>query len=202
VVISLVALAAIASNVNYLGHASERFGRETERVRGGLSAIELTRESISPSFTLGHSMVGTGLAPVAAGPYLDALDDFGHSPAYTEAELAAAPAKARIAADRTFAAALGVALEDTDEAASSDDCTAIRGSAKPVVVPVGSGLWIDVASGKNLRVRVARYGKEFSFIVGRLVPGERVILEIPPDLSAQPWRAEFAGDVEARVCAA
>jgi hypothetical protein len=69
------------------------------------------------------------------------------------------------------------------------------------VLPVGSGLWIDVGSGQNLRVRVARYGKEFSFIVGRLRPSERAILEIPPDLSAQPWRAELAGDVEARACA-
>ena len=49
------------------------------------------------------------LGIVDAGSYFSAIDAFG-SPAYTPDELAAAPDAARVAADRVFAAALGLGL--------------------------------------------------------------------------------------------
>ena len=85
-----------------------------EQQRGGLAALELTRGEVADDFELTEENSGVDyLGIVDAASYFSAIDEFG-SPAYTPDELAAAPDSARVAADRVFAAALGLGLTDAD----------------------------------------------------------------------------------------
>ena len=194
-------VAALASNADHFGHASNRFARAADREEGGLTAIELAREHVSPGFALTRPMIGTGFAPVSAGPYLDAVDDYGNSPALTEAQLARASQAAKTAADRTFRAAYGIHLEP--RSAPTAACRRLEATGNPATVEVPpEGLEITAARGgefAGVRVGIARFARGFSITVGRVPAGETAVLAIPADDAARPWRVELT-PAPARVC--
>jgi hypothetical protein len=196
IVMLLVAAAAIASSANFLGQAANRYERKGELERAGLAAIELTRDSIDSSFALTPKVVRTGWAPVSAGPYLAALDRYGGAPAYASDELRTAPQYARVAADRTLAAALDLKLRPARPPAESTSCrTVAAGSTAGVPLPAGGGI-IDPGNASAV-VRLGRFSGSFPVKLGT-VEGRPADLAIPRDGSTRPWLARF--DAAVRIC--
>ena len=108
-------VAAVASNGLFL-HEASKATRSTEIVRADLTAMEIARETVDPSFFLDEEFADTGFAYIDAGSYFSAVDDFG-SPAYTIDELRESSEAARFAADKVLLNALRVAIEPVPRSA-------------------------------------------------------------------------------------
>ena len=109
--IVVVAAAAALANASRLRDAAHGLEGIAQQQRGGLAALELTRDEVDPELELTEENSDVDyLGLLDAGSYLSAADEDG-SPAYSPQELETAPEAARIAADKVFGAALALRLE-------------------------------------------------------------------------------------------
>lgn len=194
-VFAVVGVATLA-NFSQLREMAAGLADIGKQERGGLAALELTRGVVAPDFVLTEKNSGVDyLGLVDAGSYFSAIDSYG-SPAYTSAELAAAPEVGRVAADKVFAAALGLAPARAGESAGGPCVTAAPGA--PVELSPGGAL-LRAESGTP-RVHLRRYATEsFPVDAGRVSGSGRVSLAIPEDGSTEPWELEPSGGT-ALVC--
>lgn len=218
IVITVIAGAAIVSNMSYLWQARNSYLLTSELERAGLAAIEIARDTVDPGFRLDPKFVDTAYVYVSASVYLPAVDDYG-SPAYTPEELVAVPEHARVAADKTLAGALrltftrgrgsgvspGPAPAAVGETAVISDgaCVMVDGAAEaPAIIslPPG-GAQIEARGEGQTAVRLRRYaGGSFPVNGGTLEGGGSAELAIPLDRATEPWEAEFTGSQRVRVC--
>ena len=200
-VIAILAMGAIvvASSAAYLGHAANRYERQGELERAGLTAIELTRDSVTPDFALRQGFVGSGWAPIQAGPYLTALDAHGGSLGLSESELRRAPLYVRSATDRTVAAAHGIAPTPASQVTPATSCTLADASSRPVTVQLPSGGARLDPLGGSADIAIGRFANVLPVEVGVIGPAP-VDLVIPPDRAARPWQLRVASGARVRVC--
>jgi len=217
----VVVAASVASNSLFLHEAYESYASSTEIVRGNLTALEITRNTVDPAFFLEEEFADTGFDHIDAGSYFAAVDDFG-SPAYTVAELRESGGPARFAADKVLLNALRMALEPAPAS------TVPAAGAKPAdpnaegVAPVPKGGCVSVPAGGespllslppggvviNAGARPVTDIQMRRFATGRVFPvdfqtgigaGEALALPIPVDLSTVPWKMQLEGGA-ATVC--
>lgn len=195
----VVVVAAVASNGLFMNEAANSYKHSTGIIRADLTAMEIARETVDPSFFLDEEFADTGLAYIDAGSYFAAIDEFG-SPAYTIAELQDSPAEARFAADKVLLNALRVAIEPIPRSAvPAEGCVTV--GSRPLALPPGG---VVVAAGPdsvtNIKMRRFATGREFpvDFQTG-VAPGEAVAIPIPTDLSDVPWKMQLEGGA-ATVC--
>ena len=171
-VIAILAMGAIvvASSAAYLGHAANRYERQGELERAGLTAIELTRDSVTPDFALRQGFVGSGWAPIQAGPYLTALDAHGGSLGLSESELRRAPLYVRSATDRTVAAAHGIAPTPASQVTPATSCTLADASSRPVTVQLPSGGARLDPLGGSADIAIGRFANVLPVEVGVIGP--------------------------------
>jgi hypothetical protein len=199
-VIAVLAGVAIVSNASFLWQARNSYLRTSELEQAGLTAVELARDTVDPSFMLAPDLVDTGYVYVSAERYLSALDAYGHSPAYSEDELIAAPAPARDAADKTLAAALRLGFTP-DAGVSGGNCVQPAGPLEGVDVPAG-GAWIDNPTDRPADVKLRRYADGYRINVATLAPHTSGAFAIPADRGTAPWQLAVAdGSSTVRVCA-
>jgi len=196
-----VVAAAVASNILFLHESYESYARTSRLERADLAAVEIARDTVAPGLILSEDIADTGYVPVDAGSYLSARDAFG-SPAYTEAELEAAPEEARIPADKVLAAALGVELEPGGAPRSLKGCRTVRsGSANAATVTLPTGGASLRPGDSPVEVNLGRFAQAFPVKLGSLTPGAWGTLAIPADRSTRPWRAQLSGPGAVTVCA-
>jgi hypothetical protein len=190
----VVVLAAIASNGLFLHEAYKSYARSTEIVRADLTAMEIARETVDPSFFLEEEFADTGFAHIDAGSYFSAVDEFG-SPAYTIKELQASSAEARFAADKVLLNALRVGVEQVPRSAvHTGDCVEAPAS-QPIPVPPGGA--VVVAGDRAVTdIKMRRFADPgevpVDFQTG-VAPGKAVAIPVPTDLSAVPWKLQLEG---------
>lgn len=198
-----VVVAAVASNGLFLHEAYRSYLSTTELIRADLTAMEIARDTVDPSFFLDEEFADTGFAYIDAGSYFSAVDEFG-SPAYTIEELQASPEAARFAADKVLLNALRVAVEPVSRSSlPTDDCAVVRGGedSQPLRVPPG-GVTIAAGAEPVTAIRMRRFSDGPGFPVDfqtRVAPGEAVAIPIPTDLSTVPWKMQLEGGA-ATVC--
>ncbi len=166
------------------------FLQRSDHVRASLTAIDLLgRDRVDAKFEI---------APLAApfleaGHWFDALDGLRGNPAYTLAQLAAAPPDARAFADDTLVRAGGLALGPA--AALGGPCRRLSASG---VVPA-SGVRVQATSNKPLTISARRFGEDW-IVVGVLpiAPGRAVDLRPLTDNSPLPYRVQAPG--AASIC--
>ncbi len=193
---------AVASNINYLDQSYRVYRSTSEIERADLAALDIARGVVGDGFVLSEEVAHTAYVRIDAGPYFSAADAFG-SPAYSEAELAAAPEPAREAADSVLAAALGLAVSSEPDLAG-ESCVpapAEPGGATVVDVPPG-GAVVEAPADAAATLRLRRFADRFTIGAGTLAPGDAEGIRIPPDNSARPWQLELETTGTARVCAA
>ena len=200
----VVVAASVASNGLFLHEAYKSYADSTEIVRGNLTALELARDTVDPSFYLEEEFADTGFDHIDAGSYFAAVDDFG-SPAYTIDELQASAEPARFAADKVLLNALRVQLEPIPRSAvPNGDCVTVEPS-RPFAVPPG-GVAIAAGAKPVTDIQMTRFATPadgsplpVDFQSG-INPGEATRLAIPPDQSDVPWKLTLEGG-PATVCA-
>jgi hypothetical protein len=199
-----VTLLAIGPNLVVLKDGRDFFADQTVFTRSDTAAIEIARRTVSPGFELAPGFSGTGsLINIFAGPYLEAVDEYG-SPAYTQAELASAPAEGRRAADVVLSQALALKTvtrpETYDFGALPENCVALLDSEREVRLDPGQTR-IEVAPGPEAHLSLRRFATgEFPVQLAPL-PGESTTaLTIPRDESPRPWYLHVEAEQAVRVC--
>ena len=201
-------LVAAGATAIALGHMSFRdgttvFENVSDSVRADLAAAERTSEA-NPNHVLSAF---PWLLPVSTVDYLAAVDDYGGSPAFSEAELLSASTPARASADNVFSSALGLRLEFTPPgrlpaAPSEPGCRTVPASAGgQTPIEFGPGR-VDMAGAgaEGTRVLLTRYSLDaYSVDLGTL-PSQPVTLEVPADRSSQPWLLGLKGEGPVVVC--
>ncbi len=197
---------AIGPSLTILYDGSKIQEQQSVLTRADTAAIEIARSRVDPDFQLTEEVAGTpSLVNIYAGKYLEAVDEYG-SPAYSQAELAAAPELGRRQADIVLANALALSTV-TDVGAystapASGDCvlTGDGDGAAEVRVPPGKTT-IAVPPGPRAEFVLRRFATEGFPVTTEGAPGDSVtVLRVPPDASPRPWRLHVEAEQTVRVC--
>lgn len=200
----VVVLAAIPNTIK-LEEGEDWLREQTVLTRSDLAAIEIARRTVDPGFHLTLEVAGTSaLIDIQAGNYLEAAEEHG-SPAYTQAELAAAPEEGREQADIVLSQALPLSTESGVEAGGSRaGCATVPPGDDEQEVPLDlrPGVTrIEVPPGEDAELNLRRFATdEFPIPTEDAPAGEVTVLEIPADESTRPWRMEVEADRPVRVC--
>jgi len=196
----VIAGLATAANLSTLHQTYNSYRGATAIVRSDLAALEISRDQVDPGFVLTpENSDFEYFGYVVAGPYLSAADKFG-SPAYSEAQLAAAPESARIAADKVLAAALPISFEPGPSTAAQG-CRALTpsGGGTGVVTLPSSEVTLRAARGVRAELRLRRFASAaYPVHVATLRGAGR--LDIPGDRSRRPWELQASATGKVTVC--
>jgi len=197
-----VAVAASLANVSRLKDAAHGLDGIAQQQRGGLAALELAQDTVSPGLSLTQENSGVDyLGLLDAGSYLSAVDAFG-SPAYRAAELPTAPEAGQVSADRVSALALRVGLAPASGDAGTD-CVTVHPELRPAVISVPpSGVLLTAQAG-DVAVALHRFASEsFPVSLGTLPRQKQTALRIRADRSRQPWAVQLSGGGPVIACRA
>jgi hypothetical protein len=199
VVVFFGAIAAL-SNAPELHDAAKGIAGLAQQERGGLAALELTRDQVNPDLKLDIDNSDVDyLLELDAGSYLAAVDDHG-SPAYTPTERENASEAARHAADKVFGAALDLHLQPAGPAANRS-CSAQHSVESPATFAVPAAGLVLQARGSGVQASLRRYATvSFPLALGPLPAGQPELLEIPTDRSQKPWTLGLSGRGQVEIC--
>jgi hypothetical protein len=207
-VAAAVTLLAVGPNLVVLKQGANSLRQQAVFTRSDTAAIEIARRTVDPGFQLNPELAGTpSLVNVFAGPYLEAVDEYG-SPAYSTGELASAAEEGRRQADIVLSQALPLSTETQlgayDFGSTSENCITVRGEGGgPAEMPVGPGLSrIEVAPGPAAAFTLRRFAEgEFPVATEGAPGGSVTTMRIPRDgVTRHPWYLHVEAQQSARVC--
>lgn len=199
-----VTVVAIVLNLGPLNDGRDWLREQTVLTRADLAALEIAQRTVEPGFSLTPEVAGTpSLVDVDAGDYLAMVAEHG-SPAYTPAELLAAPRVARRQADVVLAQALPVTTRSGARGprGATHGCVVVASGSGQSEIRVGPGLTrIGVAPGAAAGLTLRRFATGESPVVlagGR--GGTTTLLHIPRDSASRPWRLHVEATQPVRIC--
>jgi hypothetical protein len=202
-----IVILAAAPNLVFLKENRDHLKVETVITKADLGAIQIARPVVDPNFVLTPEVAGTpSLINVTAEGWLGADDEYG-SPAYTEAELAAAPPPGPHWADVVLSQALPlktvISIGGYDARGGGENCVVVQAESPALDgVPVQPGQTrIEVPPGPEAQLSMRRFDVE-EFPVS-LAPGpgdSAVILHVPGDESPRQWYLHVTAEQPVRVC--
>lgn len=199
-----VSVLAIVPHLIVLDNGADFLDEQSVLTRADTAAIEIARNSVDPGFRLTSEVAGTPTLPnVSADEYLTAIAEYG-SPAYTPAELRAAPEAGRFQADIVLAFALPIALS-TEQDSFDPDGSGCRvmppGKKTGVALPPGTTTRIEVAPGPDASFQLRRFARgEYPLDTEHEPGGSTTELTIPADTLSLPWHLLIEAEQEARIC--
>jgi hypothetical protein len=202
---AIVTAAAVGPNLVALKDGADVLKQQSVFTRADTAALEIAQRTVAPDFQLNPEVAGTpSLINVFAGEYLQAVDEYG-SPAYTPAELAAAPEEGRRQADVVLSQALPISTATRLGAytpGSPENCFPVPSGGSAGEVPVSPGLQrIELAPGPRAEFALRRFAVgEYPVDIGGAPGGSATLLRIPRDGSSQPWFLHIDAKQSARVC--
>jgi hypothetical protein len=197
---------AIGPNIVVLHEASKYYKREAVISRADTAALEIASRTVDPGFQLNPEYSGTPvLVNVFAGPYLEAVAERGSSPAYSLAELEAAPPEGRAQADIVLAHALPLAFATTPgeyASGAGENCVAAGDEGTEEVRIDPGRTRIEVGPGPEAALSLRRFADPGQFpFAGPTVPGESTtVMTVPADNAPNPWYLHVAADQPVRIC--
>ena len=187
-----IAFAKADGGAEALRDARELFLQRSERVRASLGAVELLgRERVPATFEI---------APLAApfleaGPWFDTLEDLRGDPAFSVAQIRAAPAEVRSFADDTLVRAGGLRLLPGGPVTGAR-CAALTGATNRVP---RQGVRVEAAPDRPMTLRARRFGTDWAMVGVLPIPAGRAVRLHPlPDASPVPYVIRAQG--AARTC--
>lgn len=197
---------ALAAHLVVLGRGADFLDEQSVLARADTAAIEIASGSVDPGFQLSDDVAGTPTLPnIYAGEYLQAVSEYG-SPAYTPAELRAAPDDGRFQADVVLAYALPLEIAPASELAAggSTECEEIGpGTGREVAVAPGSQVRIEVGPGPDAIFMLRRFagpGSDYPLETNGYPGGSVTELKVPADGLALPWHLGAEAEQAVRVC--
>lgn len=207
-VAAAVTALAVGANLASLRQGADNLKQQALLTRSSTAAIEIARRSVDPGFQLNPELVATtSLINVFAGPYLEAVDEYG-SPAYSTAELDSGPAQARRRTDLVLSQALPLSTVthlgayDAGAGAGAENCVTLPRDGGPGELPLAAGLTrIEVAPGPPASFALRRFAVGEYPVATEGAPGDSVTtLRIPHDSVARPWHLRVEARQPVRVC--
>jgi hypothetical protein len=202
VAIVAVGVVGVLTNIKQLDNAERFFSDYAPQARTALGAIQVADGSLEPDYRPATDSDLSGSVPahfpVVAGPYLQAVDRFG-SYAFSAAELLQQDAALRESADRVIASAERLSLRPAARPPAHAICSALQGGNAAVRDLAPGQVWLEASQAAT--VRLGRFATGYPVNLGELTPGEAVMLSIPHDADARPWRLEIDGSGTTKVCA-
>jgi hypothetical protein len=197
----------VAPNLVSLENGEDQLEAQSVLTKADTAALEIASRTVDPDLQLTLPIAGTpSLINVYAGEYLEAVGEYG-SPAYSEAELAAAPEFARRQADILLSQALPLSTEirrgGFEGGPAGDSCLAVSGGEAevPDVVLAPGVARVEVAPGPPAELSLRRFAAEEFPVPTENAPGDSlVLLRIPRDNSDLPWHLHVEAEQPARVC--
>jgi hypothetical protein len=204
--LGVLTLIALGPNLVVLVQGRDTLNEQAVLTQADTAAIEIARDRVDPAFQLSPELAGTTtLVDVVAGPYFEAVEEHG-SPAYTEAELLAAPEYGRRQADIILSQALPLSTVVTRDAYGSEGGRSCvdAGSGAAAGIPLRPGpTRIEVPPGPEAALSLRRFAtSEFPVTTAGAPGGSAMVLRVPRDLARQPWRLRVEAAQGARVCPA
>ncbi|HEV2791378.1 MAG TPA: hypothetical protein VGV69_08795 [Solirubrobacterales bacterium] len=201
-----VTLLAIGPNLVSLEDGRDQLEPQSVLTRADTAALEIASRTVDPELQLTLPLAGTpSLINIQAGEYLEAVEEYG-SPAYSPAELAAAPEAGRRQADILLSQALPLSTEvrlGGLRRSEGSACVAVPGGGEAVAdVPLRPGLTrIEVTPGPEAEFSLRRFAVEEFPVPTEGAPGGSVtLLRVPRDNSDRPWHLHVEAEQAARVC--
>jgi hypothetical protein len=223
--VAAVLAVSLVANVDEMREGGGYFRTEASYNRAELAALELVRNRVSPDTLVeepSSALLPHGDMIISAGNYFDAIDDFG-SPAYSEAELAAAGPLQRAAADQELGRVLGIGIAPANRFGKvgagavrpgsvalnmavqrQGHCVFLRPTPgfqgrATLILPRGSFRY-GVDRTTQVRVALGRFGDGFS-VKPAPVSGPATVA-IPLDRSPRRWRALVQSSTPVIACPA
>jgi hypothetical protein len=197
---------AVGPNLVILKDGRDLLEPQSVLTQADTAAIEIASRTVAPEFQLSQEVAGTPSLPnVYAGAYLEAVEEYG-SPAYTPAELLAAPEAGRKQADIVLSQALPLSTVTelgAFEPGGGGEACVVPGGATGPEVPLSPGLTrIEVAPGPPAEFRLRRFAVAGEHpVTTEGAPGDSVtVLRVPRDRARQPWFLLVEASQPARVC--
>jgi hypothetical protein len=195
-----VGLVGVLTNIKQIDNAERYFSDYSPRARTALGALEVARGAVAPNYRpAADARLKNAIPPhlpVEAGPYLEGVDRFG-SYAFSADELLQQDPALREAADRVLAGAERLSLRP---ASGPPAGTCEASSGRPAAVLQLRPGQVSLQAGRSATVRLGRFATGYPVDLGDLTPGRRVVLSIPQDAEARPWRLEIGSVPGLRVC--
>jgi hypothetical protein len=203
IVAAIVVALVIAPNLVVLHKGREFFAESTIYTRSDTAALEIARPTVRPGFNLSNEVAGIPtLVNINAKQYFEAVDEFG-SPAYSEAELAAAGEQGRRQADIVLSKALPISTVTHEGGydASLGGCVQ-AGGGQQVEAQLTAGRWrIEVPPGTEGTPSLRRFAEGEHPVVLPAVPGgSEQVVTIPADESSRPWYLYVESTEPVSVC--
>ena len=189
----------LLSSISYLQQLADAQQQTGNVIRADLAAIEIAQDTVDPGFLPDVSFSGTGDVYIAAGLYLEMASETG-SPAFSEPELAAAPAYAREFADRTLARAERLVVGAGEVAPATSGCRSVDAADSPTVAAEPGTLTVKGRPGAQLELYLRRFAPGFPVRAGEVQGGGTTSIAFPADRSSVPWVLLVQGSGNARVC--
>ncbi len=205
----------VAGNVYLLRDAYTAYRNTSDLIRADLAALEIARDGPGLPLRLTADLAGTAYVGVDSTTYLSQADRYG-SPAYTPAELAAAPEPARVAADRVLGRALGVTFSPAQDAppaagpppqvvgptgarsTTRGSCVLVEALGAILRLPPGGA---SVHATRAAHVALRRFASGFPLAGTPLAAGQIGVVRIPGDRASEPWELAARSSGPLRVCA-
>lgn len=193
---------AVLINIAGLFYAFNHYYKEYEEKNiVNLAAIDISRESVDPTFRVGLGTDGGG-GQVSAEAYKEAVDRYG-PPGITEEDLTGASAENRKRLDQLLVLALPVVTvpgPQVDPVPKS--CFELPATPDHSLTrQVPSGL-LYIRPRQDVVIWLGRFGDGADAIAWLAASGRATGYEIPRDRSDLPWRIAFQGSGKVTVCQA
>lgn len=167
--------------------------------KGAMTAFNIAGEKVDPAF-------GVPVAPffsrqtIPHDQFAELQRRYGKG-GWTLEEIPGRSEFDRLGVDAYLAPALGMEIEAGT--AASTDCRVVRlAEGRKEVQAVGPGTISFSPRRSPLTVTAGRFADGTPVDLGRVATGSTGILEIPADLSDEPWRVAVQGQGPIRVCQA
>lgn len=206
---AVVTVLAVLPNLVQLKNGYEWLKEQTVLTRADMGAMEIASRILKPEFVLDNEVSGTAsLINVNGTDYPEAVRKWG-TPAYTPAEIAAAPEVGRHWADVVLSQALPLktvtVLEGYEPSlVGGSRCTAIPpGGLVVPEVPIGPGTTrVVVGPGGEAALSMRRFAQaEYPVQLSGGPGGSVVELQVPKDRAPEyPWQLHVGAEQETWVC--
>ena len=174
-------------NLVALKQGKDSCAAQSVLTRADTAAIEIARRTVDPGFSLDPEIAGTpSLVDVDAGDYLEAVDEHG-SPAYTPAELVAAPhERPPPGGCRPLTGAADLDATATRPGRTAGGRRRLHsgrpGPSQPEVRLAPGATRIEVAARRTAAISLRRFAVgEYPVVTEAAPGGSATLLRIPPE---------------------
>lgn len=192
--------AAVVGNLARFQEGRQTLDAIQKEARADMAVIELAGKDGDQTFTpnVDAPSLVPGALDLNTGPWLEVVDRYGSS-ADSIPQLRAQDEAVREQADAIAVKILALRLTRRP-ATTAQRCRSVDRGGEPteVVLPRGGAV---LKPARDSTVTLRRWSDDFAAELGDVRGGQPVVLQIPPDSSAVPWRLSVNRGGPVEVCA-